>query len=89
MTIATALDWFRQMMWTAILCAGPSVLAVVVVGLLVAIVQAATQVNDQSVAFAPKAIVAVVAMVVSGPWMLSQLAQFTTAIFQAMARVAP
>lgn len=89
MTVATALDWFRQMMWTAILCAGPVVLAVVVVGLLVAIVQAATQVNDQSVSFAPKAIVAVVAMVISGPWMLSQLAQFTVAIFNAIARMSP
>lgn len=87
MTSAYALDWFRQMLWTAVLTAGPTVIAVVAVGLLIAIVQAATQVNDQAVAFGPKAIAAVIALVVSGPWVLSQLSEFTIALFEAMARV--
>lgn len=87
MTAAYALDWLREMLWTAVLTAGPTVLAVVAVGLLVAIVQAATQVNDQAVAFAPKAVSALVAIVISGPFILSQLREFTLALFEAMARV--
>lgn len=89
MTAAYALDWFREMLWTAVLTAGPSVLAIVIVGLLVAIVQAATQVNDQAVAFAPKAIALLVTLVVAAPWMLTELSDFMTAIFAAMARVGP
>jgi flagellar biosynthetic protein FliQ len=85
MTSFNALQWFRQLLWTAVLVAGPTILAVVVVGLVVAILQAATQVNDQAVAFAPKAVAVVVALVVTGPWMVAQLAQFTTAIFAAIA----
>ncbi len=89
MTAAYALDWFREMLWTAVLTAGPPVLAVVAVGLVIAIVQAATQVNDQAVSFGPKAVAAVVSLVISGPWILSQLSEFTLALFDAMARIHP
>lgn len=87
MTAAAALDWFRSLLWTAVLVTGPSILATVVVGLVVAILQAATQVNDQSVAFAPKAIAIVLALVVGGPFMLTELVHFTHGIFAAMARM--
>jgi flagellar biosynthesis protein FliQ len=87
MTTATALDWFRNLLWTAVLASGPAVLATVVVGLIMAILQAATQVNDQSVAFAPKALGIVLALVFGGPFMLTQLVQFTQRVFAAMARL--
>lgn len=87
MTTAAALDWFRSMMWTAVLVTGPSVLAAVIIGLVMAILQAATQVNDQTVAFAPKAIAIVVALVVGGPFMLTELARFTHSILVALARL--
>lgn len=87
MTTATALDWFRNLLWTAVLASGPAVLATVVVGLIMAILQAATQVNDQSVAFAPKAIGIVLALIFGGPFMLTELVQFTQRVFAAMARL--
>ncbi|HKU36538.1 MAG TPA: flagellar biosynthetic protein FliQ [Polyangiales bacterium] len=87
MTTAAALDWFRQMLWTATLACAPSVLAIVIVGLVMAILQAATQVNDQTVAFAPKAIAMVVALVLGGPFMMSELTKFTNAVFAAVARM--
>ena len=87
MTSAAALDWFRQLLWTATLVTAPSVLAVVVVGLVMAILQAATQVNDQTVAFAPKAIAIVVALVLGGPFMMSELTKFTHAVFAAVAKL--
>jgi len=87
MTTTAALDWFRTMLWTATLVTAPSVLAVVIVGLIMAILQAATQINDQTVAFAPKAIAIVVALVVSGPFMMSELTKFMHAIFAAMAKM--
>jgi len=53
----------------------------------VAILQAATQINDQTVAFAPKAIAIVVALVAAGPFMMSELTKFTHAIFAAVAKL--
>ena len=87
MTSAAALDWFRQLLWTATLVTAPSVLAVVIVGLVMAVLQAATQVNDQTVAFAPKALAIVVALVVAGPFMMSELTKFMNAIFAAIGRM--
>jgi flagellar biosynthetic protein FliQ len=87
MSTATALDWFRTLLWTAVLVTGPAMVAAVVIGLIMAILQAATQVNDQTVAFAPKAIAIVLALVVGGPFMLSELAHFTRGIFAAIARM--
>jgi flagellar biosynthetic protein FliQ len=87
MTSLSALEWFRQLLWTAVLSAGPTVLVAVIIGFFVAVLQAATQVSDQTVAFAPKALAVVAALVLSGPFMLSQLVQFTSAIFSAIARL--
>jgi flagellar biosynthetic protein FliQ len=87
MTTATALDWFRALLWTAVMASAPAVLATVVIGLVMAILQAATQINDQSVAFAPKAIGMVLAMVVGGPFMMTELIEFTRRVFVAMAKM--
>jgi flagellar biosynthetic protein FliQ len=89
MTIALAIDWYRRMLWTAVLVGGPVIVAGVVIGLIVAILQAATQVNDSAVAFAPKAVATIVTIVIAGPWMLAQLVEFTTAIFVAVGRLHP
>ncbi|HEX6246212.1 MAG TPA: flagellar biosynthesis protein FliQ [Polyangiales bacterium] len=89
MTISHALDWYRQMLWTAVLVGGPVILAGVVIGLVVAILQAATQINDSAVAFAPKAVATLVVMVLAGPWMLNQLVEFTRSVLQALAHTHP
>jgi flagellar biosynthesis protein FliQ len=87
MTAPNAMEWFQRLLWTALLAGGPVVLATVVIGLITAILQAATQVNDQSVAFGPKAVAVVVTLIISGQFMLTQLTQFTLAVFSAMARM--
>jgi flagellar biosynthesis protein FliQ len=89
MSVALAIDWYRKMLWTAILVGGPVILAGVVIGLIVAILQAATQVNDSAVAFAPKAMATIVVIVIAGPWMLAQLVDFTTSVFVAVGRMHP
>ena len=89
MTVAHALDWYRQMLWTAVLVGGPVILAGVAVGTVVAILQAATQINDSAVSFAPKAVATLVVIVLSGPWMLNQLVEFARAVFMAIATMHP
>jgi len=87
MSAATGLDWFKSLLWTAVVASAPAVLATVVIGLVMAILQAATQINDQSVAFAPKAIGMVIAMAVAGPFIMRVLIEFTHRVFAAMARM--
>ena len=89
MTIAAGLDWFRMLMWTATLVSAPVILTGLVVGLVVAVLQAATQVNDSALGFVPKAVASGIALVVAGPWMLSELVEFTGAALRAMGSIHP
>jgi flagellar biosynthesis protein FliQ len=87
MTAASSLDWLERMLWTATLVGAPVVLTVVIVGLGIAIVQAATQVNDAAVGFAPKLVAVLLCVVVAGEWMLTRLRDFTTLAMEAMAHL--
>lgn len=89
MSQAYATDWFRDLLWRAIMIAGPPISAIVVVGLIMAIIQATTSVNDQAVAFGPKGLAGATAIALTGPWMLQQLIEFTSAAFTALQHVAP
>lgn len=89
MTASAGLDWFREMLWTAVIVGGPPVLAGLLVGLVMAVLQAATQVNDSAVSFAPKALATVSALAVAGSWMLARIAEFTTEALSAMSRIHP
>lgn len=87
MTPGTGLDWIREMMWTAVVAGAPVIVTVAVIGLVLAILQAATQVNDAAVPFAAKALGVFVAITVSGGWMIGQMTDFAVATFEAVARV--
>lgn len=87
MTAATALDWMTRMLWIAIEVAGVPLLVTVIVAFIVSVLQAATQVSDAAVGFAPKLIAILVCLVVGGEFMLGRLTDFTTEIVQALATV--
>ena len=89
MTPAVALDWMRHLLWTSMLVGGPVVVTGLVIGAIVAVLSAATQINDSSVSFTPKAIASGVALVVAGPFMLTQLVEFARAALTAMGHVHP
>jgi flagellar biosynthetic protein FliQ len=54
----------------------PVLLAVLVVGLVVSIFQAATQIHEATLSFVPKIVAAVAVLAVAGPWMLSTLVEY-------------
>lgn len=89
MTVDGAVGFLRQMLWLGLTTAGPAIGVLVAVGLVVAIFQAATQVNDQAISFGPRAVSLVLTLVLLGPWMLQRLVQFTTAMMLAMSQVHP
>ncbi len=77
MTIDGALELLRNAMLMVAQVAGPALLAALVVGLVVGIIQTATQVNEQSVTFTMKLIALSLAMVIGGPYILQLLVEYT------------
>lgn len=71
-----ALELVNQMLLTAAKIAGPFLLICLVVGLLISIIQVATQIQEMTLTFIPKIIAAVMALLVLGSWMLSELVEY-------------
>jgi len=67
----------EQVMWLVVKLTGPILAFGLVVGLLVSIFQATTQIQEQTLAFVPKIAAVIVAMLIFGPWMLSSLIDFS------------
>ncbi|WP_226034934.1 flagellar biosynthesis protein FliQ [Aquibacillus saliphilus] len=72
----------RQGIYTILVVTGPLLLLALVVGLLVSIFQATTQIQEQTLAFIPKIVAVLVGLVFFGPWMLSRMVEFAANIFQ-------
>jgi flagellar biosynthetic protein FliQ len=66
----------QQGLYMLLLVSAPILLAVLVVGLVVSIFQAATQINEATLSFVPKIIAAVAVLAVMGPWMMSTLVDY-------------
>lgn len=77
----------REGLLLAIIVSAPVVLASLVVGLVVSIVQATTQIQEQTLSFAPKLVAVMLALAVAGPWMGAQIVRFTAVIFEAVPRI--
>ncbi len=80
MTDKFVLDMSMQTIWVMMKLAAPPLLAAVVAGLIISIIQAATQINEQTISFIPKVIFMTLAMLICGPWMLQTMVEFTTKI---------
>ncbi|AKG00274.1 TPA: flagellar biosynthesis protein FliQ [Pseudomonas aeruginosa] len=77
MTPEVALDLFREALWLTALIVGVLVVPSLLVGLVVAMFQAATQINEQTLSFLPRLMVILLTLIVLGPWLLRQLMEYT------------
>jgi len=77
MTPETVITIGQQALWVTMLLAGPLLGSALAVGLLVGMIQAATQINEMTLSFIPKLLVLVMSLVVAGPWMLSVIVNYT------------
>jgi flagellar biosynthetic protein FliQ len=73
---------------TALTMAGPLLLISVLVGLVIAILQAATQVHEQTLTFVPKLIAIGLVLLLMGPWMIAQITDYTQRLFEFIATYA-
>ena len=72
---------------TAMKVSGPILVATLLVGLVVSIVQSATQIQEQTLSFVPKLLVAALVLVVTGAWTLRVLTGFTRGVFDMVPRL--
>jgi flagellar biosynthesis protein FliQ len=81
MNEADALDIVQAAIWTVLAASGPAVVSAMVVGLVVALIQALTQVQEITLTFVPKILAVMAAVAFSAPFIGSQISIFTTMIF--------
>jgi flagellar biosynthetic protein FliQ len=80
----TVVNLASQAMSLALKVAGPLLLVALVIGLVVSVFQAVTQIQEQSLSLIPKIAGVAVVIVLLGPWMLGQLVAYTTALYTAI-----
>lgn len=81
MNEADALDIVQAAIWTVIVASGPCVIAAMVVGVVIALLQALTQVQEMTLTFVPKILAVFVTVAISAPFVGSQISIFTNIVF--------
>jgi flagellar biosynthesis protein FliQ len=79
-----AVDICRKAIETILMCAAPMLIVALIVGLLVSIFQAATQINEQTLTFVPKIVAVFVTLLIFGSWVIKVVTAFTIGLFDLM-----
>ena len=79
-----AVEICRKAIQTILMCAAPMLIVALVVGLLVSIFQAATQINEQTMTFVPKIVAVFVTLLIFGSWVIKIVTVFTIGLFDLM-----
>ena len=82
MTPEVAVDIFREALWLTTVMVAVLVIPSLLVGLLVAMFQAATQINEQTLSFLPRLLVTLLAVILAGHWMTAYLMDYCVSVFQ-------
>jgi flagellar biosynthesis protein FliQ len=77
-----ALDLVRQAIWTVILASGPAVGLAMAVGIVIALFQAVTQIQEVTLTFVPKIAVIFATMLLTAPFIAASLYRFSELVFQ-------
>ena len=75
------IDLGTRAVLVAMQISAPVLIAALVTGVLISVIQAATQIQEQTLSFVPKIIMITIAMVICGPWILEVMTTFTTDLF--------
>ncbi len=81
MNEADALDIMQAAVWTVLVSSGPAVLAAMVVGIVIALVQALTQIQEMTLTFVPKIVAILIMVGVTAPFVGGQISLFANLVF--------
>ncbi len=81
MTPTTVMEIGRQAIEVTLVISAPMLLTALVVGLIVSIFQAATQLNEATLSFVPKLVIMFLVLIIAGPWMLQYMTDYIQRLF--------
>lgn len=81
MTPESVMTLGRQALELTLMIAAPPLLAALIIGLVVSIFQAATQINEMTLSFIPKLIGMFIVLIISGPWMVGMMVDYIQRLF--------
>lgn len=84
MTPETVMTVGRQALEVTAMLAGPLLISSLIVGLIIALFQAATQINEMTLTFIPKLMTIGLVLLVGGPWLLQSLMSYTIRLFHSI-----
>lgn len=84
MTPSTVMEIGRGALEVALIVSAPMFIAALVTGLVVSILQAATQINEQTLSFVPKLVVMFITLILVGPWMITMLTDYIRRLYGAI-----
>ena len=87
MTPELVMDIGRQAIEMTLILSGPLLLAALVVGLIISIFQAATQINEQTLSFIPKLLAMFLVLILAGPWMLQMMVDYIRRLFESIPQI--
>lgn len=74
----------QQALYVMLMIASPMLVAALVVGLIVSILQAATQINEMTLSFIPKLVAILAALVIAGPWIITYYVDYVRRLFESI-----
>ncbi|MBN8448927.1 MAG: flagellar biosynthesis protein FliQ [Candidatus Accumulibacter sp.] len=87
MTPEVVMDIGRQAVEMTLMLSAPLLLAALVIGLIVSIFQAATQINEQTLSFIPKLVGMLLILLLAGPWMLQIMVDYVRRLFESIPQI--
>lgn len=76
-----ALDFLNDMLWQTLVVAGPILIATLIVGLMISVLQVTTQLQEMTLSYVPKILTAAFLLIAIGPWMLGRITNFATSLY--------
>jgi len=87
MSAEIILDLLREAFWLTLVLVAVLILPSLLVGLLVAVFQAATQINEQTLSFLPRLLMILLTLILAGPWLVGQLIEFSQNLISSIPQI--
>ena len=87
MTPEVVMSIGREAIEMTLILSGPLLLAALVIGLIISIFQAATQINEQTLSFIPKLVGTFLVLILAGPWMLQMMVDYIRRLFESIPQI--
>jgi flagellar biosynthesis protein FliQ len=81
MSADQGLNFLNEMLWACLIAAAPVLIAMLVVGLLISVLQVTTQLQEVTLSYVPKILVCALILIAIGPWMMGRVTGFATSLY--------